>query len=29
MCGRTTVSWNIDREKEEAAQKRWRYVNGQ
>jgi hypothetical protein len=29
ICGRTTVSWNTDRESEEAALKRWKYVNGQ
>jgi hypothetical protein len=27
-CGRTTVSWNTDREGEDAAMKRWKYVNG-
>lgn len=27
-CGRTTVSWNTSREKEDAAMKRWKNVNG-
>jgi hypothetical protein len=27
-CGRTTVSWNIDRESEDTARKRWKMING-
>lgn len=28
ICGRTTVSWNTDRENEEQARKRWKLVHG-
>ncbi len=28
VCGRRTVSWNTDRESEDAAKKRWRQLNG-
>lgn len=27
-CGRITVSWNLRREDEATALKRWKYVNG-
>lgn len=28
VCGRITVSWNIDRESEKDALNRWRQING-